>query len=140
MLFRSHILLDHTELPHRQSQSNNWSTEKALVLTASTGPEYNTLIDSIKKSLNQEFTIGPNDRMGYLLLELIKNDCSAIYSSAVLPGTVQLTPSGQVIILTKDGQVTGGYPRILVLSDESLSQLGQRIKGQKIRFNILSNI
>ena len=78
--------------------------------------------------------------MGYLLLELIKNDCSAIYSSAVLPGTVQLTPSGQVIILTKDGQVTGGYPRILVLSDESLSQLGQRIKGQKIRFNILSNI
>ena len=137
---QSHILLDYTELPHRQSQSNNWSTEKALVLTASTGPEYNTLIDSIKKSLNQEFTIGPNDRMGYLLLELIKNDCSAIYSSAVLPGTVQLTPSGQVIILTKDGQVTGGYPRILVLSDESLSQLGQRIKGQKIRFNILSNI
>lgn len=135
---QSRPLLDHTDLSHWPRQSKISFSEQTVVLTASAGPEYNTLKDSIKKSINQEFTIGANDRMGYLLLELIINDCPAIYSSAVLPGTVQLTPSGQVIILTKDGQVTGGYPRILVLSDEALSQLGQRIKGQKIRFNILS--
>ena len=118
----------------------DFSNSKTFVLQARPGPEHNTLTDLVKKFITQEFTIGANDRMGYLLRELIKNDCPAIYSSAVLPGTVQLTPGGQVIILTNDGQVTGGYPRILVLSDESLSQLGQLITGQKIRFNIGSGI
>lgn len=118
----------------------DFSISKTTVLTASPGPEYNTLKDSIKKSLNQEFTIGANDRMGYLLIERIQNDCPAIYSSAVLPGTVQLTPSGQLIILANDGQVTGGYPRVLHISDQSMCQLSQLISGQKIRFNIVSNL
>jgi allophanate hydrolase subunit 2 len=116
----------------------DFSISKTIVLTASPGPEYNTLKDSIKKSLNQEFTLGANDRMGYLLIERIQNDCPAIYSSAVLPGTVQLTPSGQLIILANDGQVTGGYPRVLHISDQSMCQLSQLISGEKIRFKILS--
>ena len=36
-----------------------------------------------------------------------------IITSATLPGTVQITPSGRLIILLRDGQTTGGYPRIL---------------------------
>ena len=116
----------------------DFSISKTIVLTASPGPEYNTLKDSIKKSIYQEFTIGANDRMGYLLIERIQNDCPPIYSSAVLPGTVQLTPSGQLIVLANDGQVTGGYPRVLLVSDQSMCQLSQLISGQKIRFKILS--
>jgi len=58
----------------------------------------------------------------------------------VLPGTVQITPSGQLIILANDGQVTGGYPRVLQISDQSMCQLSQLISGEKIRFNIVSNI
>ncbi len=139
LCLQSHLLPETADFNPAQ-RLIDFSISKPFVLQASPGPEHNTLRDSVKNFINQEFTIGANDRMGYLLRELIKNDCPAIYSSAVLPGTVQLTPGGQVIILTNDGQVTGGYPRILQLSDESLSQLGQLITGQKIRFNLVSNI
>ncbi|WP_368736183.1 hypothetical protein [Algibacter sp. L4_22] len=30
----------------------------------------------------------------------------------LIPGTVQLTPSGEIILLMRDCQITGGYPKI----------------------------
>jgi allophanate hydrolase subunit 2 len=49
---------------------------------------------------------------------------------------VQLTPSGTLIILTRDCQVTGGYPRILQLSEKAINILSQKTAGQKIEFSI----
>ena len=65
-----------------------------------------------------------------------KNNLDPIITSAVLPGTVQLTPSGKLIVLMRDGQVTGGYPRVLQLSDQSISILSQKIMGESLRFEI----
>jgi allophanate hydrolase subunit 2 len=51
-----------------------------------------------------------------------------------MPGTIQLTPSGRVIILCRDCQTTGGYPRILQLDKKSLDCLSQKVTGEKINF------
>ena len=39
---------------------------------------------------------------------------------ATLPGTTKLTPADELIILMKDEQTTGGYPRLLQLSDSHI--------------------
>ena len=75
-----------------------------------------------------------NNRVGYRLKESLKNNLSSILTSAVLPGTVQLTPSGKCIILLQDCQVTGGYPRILQLSEIAIARVSQKITGDKIQF------
>jgi allophanate hydrolase subunit 2 len=72
--------------------------------------------------------------MGYRLTgnEALKG--AEILTSPVQPGTIQLTPSGQLIVLMKDGQTTGGYARILQLSETSLSKLAQKRPGDIIKF------
>ena len=102
------------------------------------GPEYNFLNHEQQKSLvNKTFTISKeNNRMGYRLNELIVNDLGAIITSAVLPGTVQLTPSGELIILMRDCQVTGGYPRILQLTENAINILAQKSTGDSFNFRI----
>lgn len=101
------------------------------------GPEYDQLQKDQKKRLTDCFTISEdNNRVGYRLNEVIENKLDPILTSPVLPGTVQLTPSGKLIVLMRDGQVTGGYPRVLQLSDESISILSQKIMGESLRFEI----
>jgi antagonist of KipI len=56
----------------------------------------------------------------------------------VLPGTVQLTPAGNLIILMRDCQTTGGYPRILQLEESSIGTLTQKYMGQKIKFQLIT--
>lgn len=70
--------------------------------------------------------------MAYQLEETIENDLEPIITSSVLPGTVQLTPSGKLIILMRDCQTTGGYPRILQLQENGINSLAQKIMGQSL--------
>jgi len=103
------------------------------------GPEFNSLNKgSINKIIDQEFSIGLNNRMAYNLKEKIQAGTTSIISSPVIPGTVQLTPSGQMIILHRDCQTTGGYPRILQLDEKSLNNLAQLRIGDKIKFEIVT--
>ena len=103
------------------------------------GPEFSCLDEkSVNKLINQEFSIGINNRMAYNLNEKIKTGVSSIISAGVIPGTVQLTPSGQLIILHRDCQTTGGYPRILQLNEKSLNNLAQLRTGDKIKFELVT--
>ncbi len=103
------------------------------------GPEFNSLNKvSVNKIIDQEFSIGVNNRMAYNLKEKIQAGTTSIISSPVIPGTVQLTPSGQIIILHRDCQTTGGYPRILQLAEKSLNNLAQLRTGDKIKFELVS--
>ena len=102
------------------------------------GPEFDQLNSAQKKRLLEPFTISEdNNRMGYRLNEPIENNLKPILTSAVLPGTVQLTPSGKPIVLMRDCQVTGGYPRVLQLSEYAISRLGQKVAGDEVRFNLI---
>jgi antagonist of KipI len=52
----------------------------------------------------------------------------------VVPGTVQFTPAGRIIILMRDSQTTGGYPRILQLSEFALNVVSQKVEGDTVKF------
>lgn len=102
------------------------------------GPEYDILNDKqCEVIFATKFLIAKeNDRMAYQLQEPIEGHSVNMLTSATLPGTVQLTPSGKLIILMQDGQTTGGYPRILQLSIKSISLLAQKKYGDPISFQL----
>jgi allophanate hydrolase subunit 2 len=79
-----------------------------------------------------------SNRMGIQLEELVANELEDLPTNPVFPGTVQLTPGGKVIILMRDAGVTGGYPRILQLSEDAQSRLAQKKVGDSIQFQLLS--
>jgi len=109
------------------------------VLNVFKGPEFNNLKkDSVAMLLNKKFTIGVNNRMGYNLNEKLQIGTKSIISSPVLPGTTQLTPSGNIIVLHRDCQTSGGYNRILQLDEKSLNDLSQLKVGQIIRFKLIN--
>jgi allophanate hydrolase subunit 2 len=71
------------------------------------------------------------------LEETLENQLEPIITSAVLPGTVQLTPSGKLIILMRDCQTTGGYPRVLQLKESAINMLAQKFTDSIINFKHL---
>ena len=100
------------------------------------GPEFEQLHAAQQKELFEKFFSISRDinRMGYRLNETIPNTLTSILTSAVLPGTVQLTPSGKLIILMRDCPVTGGYPRVLQLSEAAINCIAQKSSNSQFQF------
>lgn len=103
------------------------------------GPEFELLTPKQQDFiLSNDFQITKNSRMGYQFIDV--SDLAhkhEIITSAVMPGTVQLTQSGKLMALMKDCQTTGGYPRVLQLSNDAISILAQINANQKIKFKII---
>ncbi|MEO1253763.1 MAG: biotin-dependent carboxyltransferase family protein [Bacteroidota bacterium] len=95
------------------------------------GPEWGVLKELPS---SKPFKIDPSsDRMGIRLAgEKLEANFREITSSAVVPGTIQLPPDGQPIVLMNDCQTTGGYPRIGKVLDEDLGRLAQIKPGKLI--------
>jgi biotin-dependent carboxylase-like uncharacterized protein len=55
-------------------------------------------------------------------------------SQGVLPGAVQLPPSGEPIVLGVDAPVTGGYPWIAQVVEADLGRLAHLAPGATVRF------
>ncbi|MDP5231267.1 MAG: biotin-dependent carboxyltransferase family protein [Cellulophaga sp.] len=109
------------------------------ILQVGKGPEFMLLSDKqLEYLFFKEFTVAnENNRMAYQLNEELSGHKVSMLTSATLPGTVQFTPSGKLIILMKDGQTTGGYPRILQLTDKAISILAQKKAGDTIKFKLI---
>ena len=103
------------------------------------GPEFDLLSKEQQEILIvNSFSISKNNnRMAYQLVETLENNLDSIITSAVLPGTVQLTPSGKLIVLMRDCQTTGGYPRVLQLKESSINVMSQKYAGQTCNFKLL---
>lgn len=115
---------------------------EAKKLEVTKGPEYNRLTKKHREYLfTKQFKIGGlNDRMGYQLKNKfppIKDQ--EIITSTTIPGTVQLTPSGNLIIMMRDCPTTGGYPRILQLTDIAINQLAQKKENDLFKFDLESS-
>lgn len=106
------------------------------------GAEWNYLTDASATNFTQQaFTVTQqSNRMGYRLKTetLQTNQSCDIVSSPVTQGTVQLTSSGEMIILMADAQTVGGYPRIAQVCAADLSLLAQKKPGDAIQFQIVS--
>ncbi|KPM33574.1 Allophanate hydrolase subunit 2 [Croceitalea dokdonensis DOKDO 023] len=109
-----------------------------LTVHVAKAPEYDLLTQNQKKQLfDASFTVAKeNNRMAYQLKEAIDAHNLSMLTSATMPGTVQLTPAGKLIVLMKDGQTTGGYPRILQLTEEAIAILAQKKSGDSITFQL----
>jgi antagonist of KipI len=61
-----------------------------------------------------------------------------LVSAAVVPGTVQLPPSGDPIVLMAEAPTCGGYPRIGHVPAVELPRLAQCRPGDSVRFAPMS--
>ena len=105
------------------------------------GPEFDLLTESEQEILRtRNFSIDKNNnRMAIQLQEIMGNTLKPIITGPVLPGTVQLTPSGKLIVLMRDCQTTGGYPRVMQLSETGMNKIAQKIIGDSVNFAFLEN-
>lgn len=117
----------------------NYAKETLLV---DRGPEFDLLNDyQLAQLFSKQFTIAKeNNRMAYQLHELLVGHNTSILTAATQPGTVQFTPAGRLIILMKDGQTTGGYPRILQLRPEAIALLAQKKHQDKLQFKLADTV
>lgn len=126
--FRSYTL-SQKEIPYYSSK---------LTVEFISGPEWNWLSKKEQgEFLNTEFTISSeSNRMGIWLNSdfQIEEKKREMVSSGVIPGIIQLPPNGSPIILMKDGQTIGGYPRIGKVLDIHLHRLAQVQPNGTIRF------
>ncbi|MDP9900606.1 biotin-dependent carboxyltransferase family protein [Variovorax ginsengisoli] len=108
---------------------------EAIALRVMPGPEYAQFTAAAHRALwNDPWHITPqSNRMGSRLegTALQRERPLDMLSSGVIPGTIQVPPSGQPIILMGDAQTTGGYPRIGVVIRADLWKLAQApLKGR----------
>jgi KipI family sensor histidine kinase inhibitor len=58
-----------------------------------------------------------------------------ILSDGMVPGSIQVPPDGQPIVMAADGPTTGGYPKIATVVTSDLHLLGQLVPGSgEVRF------
>lgn len=57
-----------------------------------------------------------------------------LVSAPVAPGTVQVPPDGQPIVLLADAQTIGGYPKVAHVVSVDIPQMAQRKPGDTVRF------
>jgi len=103
------------------------------------GPEYEALSESVRSMLvSGDYKVGvQSNRMAYVLEHAIEISAKEIITGPVQPGTVQLTPSGQLMVLMRDAQTTGGYARIFQLSERAINKLSQKRSGMAVRFQLV---
>ncbi len=77
-----------------------------------------------------------SDRMGLRLsgAKLTAKGGKELLSSGVAPGTVQVPPDGQPIVLGADAQTIGGYPRAAQVVAVDLPVVGQLRPGDTLKF------
>ncbi|MBN7813127.1 biotin-dependent carboxyltransferase family protein [Algoriphagus sp. H41] len=125
-------------LPQRQHAKARWSGDwfDTDTLSVHPGPDFPLLDKAQRKRLLEEaFTLSNlADRMGMQLVEPLPNELPELPTNPVFPGMVQLTAGGKLLVLLRDAQVTGGYPRVLFLEEESQWVLAQKKPGDQIRF------
>jgi 5-oxoprolinase (ATP-hydrolysing) subunit C len=91
--------------------------------------------------LTQPFTVTQSrDRMAMVLdgpkTEAFKGH--DIVSDATVLGSIQVPGSGKPIVLTADGQTTGGYPKIATVISSDLTRLAQMPAGSRFMFRAIS--
>lgn len=93
--------------------------------------------DARHRFWNTDWKISPqSNRTGYRLKgeEVLPENAVELRSYGVVPGIVQVPPSGEPIVQMADANTAGGYPRIASVIEADLWRLGQAPVGGRIRF------
>lgn len=122
------------------SAPREWSLpgREGSVLRIVRGAEWDRFDRSAHFNLcSVHFDVTPDsNRMGARLdgPRLRRLDDVDLTSEPVTPGTVQVPPAGQPIVLLGDCQTIGGYPRIAHVITVDLPQAAQLRAGDRVRF------
>lgn len=139
----SKLLIDNPSFIKGKSVSKKLlpSYESEITVKLLKGPEFDLFSEVSKKFfLNQKFKITvDSNRMGYRLEPPIAeyDIDEELISSGIIPGTVQITNSGQPIILLVDAQTVGGYSRIGNIITKDIDRVGQLKPGDSIKFELI---
>lgn len=106
------------------------------------GPEFDLLPKKFQKIImDTTLKIGSqSSRMAYVIEGLEDISAKEIITAPVQPGTVQLTPSGKCVVLMRDAQTTGGYSRILQLTEQAICKLAQKRVGKTVYFKLIEHL
>jgi len=120
-----------------------------LLLDVLPGPEWDWFGASEQQALlDRRYRIGnDSSRQGLRLERLAVAENTAtlepkpsLISSPVLPGTIQLSPAGPILLL-HDAQTLGGFPRVLLLAkDELIDVAGQLKTGDEVQLRMPSGL
>ncbi len=96
--------------------------------------------EEIKKFFSSTYLVTKDfNRMGCKLQgNSIKCDINGIISEGIAFGSIQIPKDGQPIVLLKERQTIGGYPKIGTVLNIDCFKLAQAKTGTKIRFQELS--
>ena len=91
---------------------------------------------AIRAFTGSEFRVSQRiDRMGYQLSgPEISCPAKGIISEGIALGAIQITTDGQPIVLLRDRQTIGGYPKIGCVTSLGCSQLAQRGPDARVQF------
>lgn len=126
-------------LPRRKlSNKARNAFQPSRILRVTEGPQFDWFLDAAQRTLLQSpFRVTEEaDRMG-LRLEgpaLGLRTAKEMISEGVSLGAVQVTPSGQAILLFVEQQTAGGYPKIANVIGADLFCIGQLRPRDEIRF------
>lgn len=115
---------------------------KPLTLRVMPGAEFEVFTDQARAALTgTTFTVSAdNNRQGMRLegpaLTLIRK--LELLSHGIMPGTIQVPPSGQAVIQLAEANTCGGYPKIGHVIEPDLWKLGQAPSGATMRFEMVS--
>lgn len=120
-------------------------SNKLLALNFFVNPDFNASYRfEVEKFIFSTWLISESrSRMGVRLtaLENCHSDsklASLSFSIPVFPGDIQITPSGQPIVLQRGCQTIGGYQIMGTLDEKSLSLLSQASSGTKVCFHAIT--
>ncbi|MBB5634054.1 biotin-dependent carboxylase-like uncharacterized protein [Cryobacterium mesophilum] len=115
-------------------------TDGTVTLEVRPGPRRDWLAaDAWERLFASEWRVSArSDRSGIRIdgPELSRVVTRELPSEGMTPGAIQVSPDGAPTILAVDHPVTGGYPVIAVVTDDSLDLLAQLRPGQGIRFRL----
>ena len=91
--------------------------------------------DSSIRSVEGEWQVSPSsDRTGYRLTGRTSAGGASITSTGVCPGTIQLPPGGEPIVLMSDAPTIGGYRVAGVVAGADLGKFAQLTTGETVSF------
>jgi allophanate hydrolase subunit 2 len=113
-----------------------------LTLRIMPGAEFDVFTDEARQALlGQEFMVSADNNRQGMRLEgpaLTLKQKLELLSHGIMPGTIQVPPSGHAVIQLAEANTCGGYPKIGHVIETDLWKLGQAPSGAKIHFELVS--
>jgi antagonist of KipI len=128
--------------PVSREVSGRWRVDPRLLPAYGPAPVVRAVAGAQAEEFGESFyravfvVAAQSDRMGLRLqgAKLVRAKPRDLISAAVAPGTVQVPPEGDPIVLLADAQTIGGYPCVAHAIHVDLPLLAQLRPGDRVRF------